>query len=208
MVVARLLVSWGRERPHIEEWGRYDFVALPSPGDRIEVDVRGADDCLTVLGVRHNLSSGSDQRPGAEVLATWANRERPTLVASRLVLALIAVVLLIGALFFADLVFGSLAVKATQSPTPVAIVEGSRATSQVQPPRQLFRSQPTTEQALVAAGRLNCRASPALRADSLRVLSRGESVQVLAREAGWSSISYNGRQCWVAGRYLTAESQI
>jgi hypothetical protein len=55
----------------------------------------------------------------------------------------------------------------------------------------------------VTARLLNCRASPILGARSLRILARGESVQILAREPGWLSIAHRDRQCWVVERYVS-----
>ena len=67
---------------------------------------------------------------------------------------------------------------------------------------------PGSTPAFVVARLLNCRASPVLRAASVRILPRGEAVWVIAREPGWLSIAHQGRQCWVAERYVSAEAPV
>jgi hypothetical protein len=64
---------------------------------------------------------------------------------------------------------------------------------------------PSRQKAFVTANILNCRASPVAQAGSVKKLSRGAEVEVLAREAEWMSISHNGRQCWAAVRYISPD---
>jgi uncharacterized protein YgiM (DUF1202 family) len=66
-------------------------------------------------------------------------------------------------------------------------------------------AQDPAARAYVATRLLVCRASPARSSAALRKLARGEPVRVLAREPGWASLAHNGRQCWVADRYLSTE---
>lgn len=60
----------------------------------------------------------------------------------------------------------------------------------------------------VTASLLNCRTAPAEQAESVRILRRGDSVQVLALEPDWASISHRGRQCWASSRYLSAQQPL
>lgn len=71
MVEAHLLVF--RERTGTsEDWGEFQFLALPSPGDRIMVSREGAENYATVLAVHHSPSiCGSGGKPAAEVVAKW-----------------------------------------------------------------------------------------------------------------------------------------
>jgi hypothetical protein len=70
------------------------------------------------------------------------------------------------------------------------------------PKAELF---PARQKAFVTARILNCRASPVEQAGSVKKLSRGAEVEILAREAEWMSISHGGRQCWVAVRYISPD---
>lgn len=58
--------------------------------------------------------------------------------------------------------------------------------------------------AYVTVRLLSCRASSVLQARPVRILARGDQVQVLAREPGWASVTVDGRQCWVVDRYLSS----
>lgn len=55
-----------------EDWGAFDFLGLPSPGDRLMLE-KGADETYaTVLSVHHQPTpSGEDGQPSAEVVAKW-----------------------------------------------------------------------------------------------------------------------------------------
>ena len=55
----------------------------------------------------------------------------------------------------------------------------------------------------VTASLLNCRSSPDEEAKPVRRLRRGETVQVLAMEPSWASVSHKGRQCWASTRYIS-----
>ncbi|ANY20802.1 hypothetical protein A6F68_02302 [Tsuneonella dongtanensis] len=55
-----------------EDWGEFDFVALPSPADRLQVIRDGTENYATVLSVHHQPSPvGSGHPPIAEVVAKW-----------------------------------------------------------------------------------------------------------------------------------------
>ncbi|GGD48278.1 hypothetical protein GRI62_08180 [Erythrobacter arachoides] len=55
-----------------EDWGSYDFLALPSPGDRLMVDGEGNAHYATVIAVHHTpRSSGSNDQPTIEIVAKW-----------------------------------------------------------------------------------------------------------------------------------------
>jgi hypothetical protein len=64
---------------------------------------------------------------------------------------------------------------------------------------------PARKRAFVTAGIVNCRASPVEQAASVKKLSRGAEVEIIAREADWLSISHKGRQCWAASRYISPD---
>ena len=71
MVVARLLVERGSRGPS-DDWGMYDFLALPSPADRVMVNREEEDNYLTVLAVHHQPSvEGSPTAPTAAIVAKW-----------------------------------------------------------------------------------------------------------------------------------------
>ena len=75
MVVARLLVERGSFRDQSEEWGEFEFLGLPSPGDRLTVSREGGTNYLTVLCVHHKpiARQGADptNAPSAHVVAKW-----------------------------------------------------------------------------------------------------------------------------------------
>jgi len=55
-----------------EDWGEFEFLALPSPADRIMVVREGAENYGTVLAVHHYpCVAGSGDKPSAEVVAQW-----------------------------------------------------------------------------------------------------------------------------------------
>jgi hypothetical protein len=75
MATARLLVERGTLRDQTEDWGDYDFLALPSPADRVTVERGNAVNFLTVLCVHHAPApSGSGAQPGAQVVAKWTGQ--------------------------------------------------------------------------------------------------------------------------------------
>jgi hypothetical protein len=60
-----------------------------------------------------------------------------------------------------------------------------------------------TAASFVAARALSCRDAPALQARRVRVLARGASVQVLARDGEWVSLATSAGQCWAIGKYVS-----
>lgn len=80
MPVARLLVERGVGRAPSQDWGTFEFLALPSPGDRIAVPFDDALHHLTVINVHHRPVAVGAQRLGdmgaqADVVAKWTSSE-------------------------------------------------------------------------------------------------------------------------------------
>lgn len=72
MVRMRLLVERGALQDQSEEWGEFDFLALPSPGDRVSVRRGNETNYLTVLCVHHQpAAAGSGEEAGAYLVAKW-----------------------------------------------------------------------------------------------------------------------------------------
>jgi hypothetical protein len=72
MARLRLLVERGSLHDQSEDWGEFDFMALPSPGDRISVRRGNETNYLTVLCVHHQPAApDSAEEPGAYVVAKW-----------------------------------------------------------------------------------------------------------------------------------------
>ncbi|MGQ0589275.1 MAG: hypothetical protein ACT4N8_07065 [Sphingosinicella sp.] len=72
MVRMRLLVERGSLQDQSEEWGELDFLALPSPGDRLSVRRGNEANYLTVLCVHHQPTApGDGEEPTAYVVAKW-----------------------------------------------------------------------------------------------------------------------------------------
>ncbi len=77
MAAGRLLVERGAIRDPSQDWGVYEFVSMPSPGDRIAVPHEGSTHYLTVLCVHHrpvrvdDATGQAPNPPGAEVVAKW-----------------------------------------------------------------------------------------------------------------------------------------
>ena len=59
------------------------------------------------------------------------------------------------------------------------------------------------DQAYVTASLLNCRAVPTNDGETVRRLSRGDSVKVLGADPGWVSVSHQGRQCWASSQWIS-----
>jgi hypothetical protein len=59
------------------------------------------------------------------------------------------------------------------------------------------------QEAFVTASVLNCRSAPAMQAPPVDRLIRGDSVQLLARDEDWVSLSHDGGQCWALLRYMS-----
>jgi len=62
--------------------------------------------------------------------------------------------------------------------------------------------------AFVTASALNCRAAPALEAESVEMLMRGDPVLLLARDGEWVSLVRESGQCWALLRYFSREQPI
>lgn len=71
MVVGKLIMVRGKPS-NSEEWGEFDFLSLPSSGDRIVMSREGAENYATVLAVHHYPTVRGDcDTPSAEIVATW-----------------------------------------------------------------------------------------------------------------------------------------
>lgn len=77
MPIAKLLVERGVGRAPSQDWGDYDFLALPSPGDRVAVLFEADTHHLTVISVHHSpVPVGlSTARASANVVAKWTSKE-------------------------------------------------------------------------------------------------------------------------------------
>jgi hypothetical protein len=62
--------------------------------------------------------------------------------------------------------------------------------------------------AFVTASLLNCRAAPALEAETVETLTRGDPVRLLARDGEWVSLVDRGGQCWALIRFFSVERPI
>ena len=62
--------------------------------------------------------------------------------------------------------------------------------------------------AFVTASLLNCRNAPAREAESVKVLMRGDPVQLLARDGEWVSLVHESGPCWALVRYFSVEQPI
>lgn len=76
MVAAQLLVERGSLRDRSEDWGRFDFLALPSPADRLAVERDGQTHYMTVLSVHHRPQPSAAAPPTAAVVAKWTGAAR------------------------------------------------------------------------------------------------------------------------------------
>jgi hypothetical protein len=71
MISGNIVVVRGKAA-EAEEWGEFEFLALPSPGDRLMVERDGEENYATVLAVHHTpRPSGSNRAPTVEVVAKW-----------------------------------------------------------------------------------------------------------------------------------------
>ena len=81
MATAQLLVERGSYKDKSRDWGSFDFLALPSPGDRLAVEHEGETHFLTVLCVHHQPSRIPDgggpvaEPASAAVVAKWTGSE-------------------------------------------------------------------------------------------------------------------------------------
>lgn len=71
MVMAQLLVERGALRDQSEDWGEFEFLALPSPGDRVKVDREEQVNYLTVICVHHAPAAPGAGEASAQVVAKW-----------------------------------------------------------------------------------------------------------------------------------------
>lgn len=86
--------------------------------------------------------------------------------------------------------------RAAQSPGPAASVTPAEN-------RQRIADQ--GQNAFVTASMLNCRAAPAIEADTVEMLARGDGVQLLARDGEWVSLVTQSGQCWAQARYFSVD---
>lgn len=81
-VSGKLLVERGNYDAPSQDWGEFEFLGLPSPGDRIAATYEGGTHYLTVLCVHHQpiALACEDRRrePGsaqAEIVAKWTGKK-------------------------------------------------------------------------------------------------------------------------------------
>lgn len=79
---AKLVVERGSIRDQSQDWGDYEFLSLPSPGDRIAAYYDGTTHYLTVICVHHRPKRVDDperrdvaKSPSAEVVAKWTSAD-------------------------------------------------------------------------------------------------------------------------------------
>ncbi|WFL76746.1 hypothetical protein P7228_12165 [Altererythrobacter arenosus] len=71
MISGKLIVVRGTANQS-EDWGEYEFLALPSPADRVMVQREGAENYATVLAVHHYpRQAGSSDDSTIEIVAKW-----------------------------------------------------------------------------------------------------------------------------------------
>ena len=80
-VSCKLLVERGAYDAPSQDWGTYEFIALPSPGDRIAAHYDGDLHYLTVLCAHHRpvatVSDEHSQEGGAhaDIVAKWTGKK-------------------------------------------------------------------------------------------------------------------------------------
>ena len=81
-VSGKLLVERGSYDAPSQDWGDFEFLGLPSPGDRIAALYDGSTHYLTVLCVHHRPVAVASARkaddqdsPKAEIVAKWTGIE-------------------------------------------------------------------------------------------------------------------------------------
>lgn len=79
MTAAKLLVERGFGRGPSQDWGMFEFLTLPSPGDRIAAPFDGQLHHLTVISVHHRpvAAGASSGVPEADVVTKWTSAESP-----------------------------------------------------------------------------------------------------------------------------------
>ncbi|RUT31084.1 hypothetical protein EMQ25_09405 [Arsenicitalea aurantiaca] len=77
MPLARLIVERAGGRSGSQDWGAFDFLSVPSPGDRVAAPFEGDVHHLTVISVHHRpVAAGSASGAAeADVVARWTSRE-------------------------------------------------------------------------------------------------------------------------------------
>jgi len=71
MIFSKIVMVRGKKSVS-EDWGEFEFLGFPSPGDRIMVKKDGTENYATVLAVHHYpCIFGSGDKPRAEVVAQW-----------------------------------------------------------------------------------------------------------------------------------------
>jgi len=77
VLVLKLLVQKGSIDSSTQDWGSFQFVSAPSPGDRIAADHDGRTNYLTVLSVHHRPVAVNDAtgEPAADVVAIWTGSD-------------------------------------------------------------------------------------------------------------------------------------
>ncbi len=75
MIMAQLLVERGALRDRSEDWGEFEFLALPSPGDRVKVDREEQTNYLTVICVHHAPGAPGTGAASAQVVAKWTGSD-------------------------------------------------------------------------------------------------------------------------------------
>jgi hypothetical protein len=61
------------------------------------------------------------------------------------------------------------------------------------------------QNAFVTASMLNCRTAPAIQAETVETLARGDGVQLLSRDGEWVSLVTPSGQCWALARYFSVD---
>jgi hypothetical protein len=75
MIEAHLLVERGTLRDQSEDWGAWQFLGLPSPGDRIAAQRGNETHYLTVICIHHAPAPIGSVEPTAQVVAKWTGSE-------------------------------------------------------------------------------------------------------------------------------------
>ncbi len=78
----KLLVERGSYDAPSQDWGDYEFLGLPSPGDRIAAHYQGETHYLTVLCAHHRpIAMMGEERsrefgsPKADIVAKWTGKK-------------------------------------------------------------------------------------------------------------------------------------
>jgi hypothetical protein len=86
----------------------------------------------------------------------------------------------------------------------VAVRQGTPSPTVNLAEEQVSAPQPSSGvTAYVTASVLNCRSAPAVQAQAVDRLVRGDAVRLIAPDGNWVSLSHEGRQCWALLRYFS-----